>query len=239
VRPLNGGLEIDGVKGKCTFGFNVRRGTEYGFVTNSHCTGTIGAVDGASFYQDSWSVSSHFLGQETVDPSFYDPGGPAKTSSIPGCTIPCRQSDSAYIRYDESISNNDIQFGTIAKTSSRGPTSGSKTISGTLTMTGEASSHLMGQELNKIGRTTGWTYGNITATCVDYNVPSFYGEWICQYDVEAGANLGDSGAPVFSGNESSTTVILYGLLWGGTSTTFTYSPISSVNYELGVDAINP
>ncbi len=50
VRPLKGGLEISFSSGDCTFSFNVRRGTEYGLVTNSHCTAVRGLVDGRVFY---------------------------------------------------------------------------------------------------------------------------------------------------------------------------------------------
>lgn len=240
VRPLKGGLEIDPeFTGECTFGFNARRGSEYGFVTNSHCTKDEGTVHGDEFFQDSDNDSNDLIGEETVDPPFYNPQGPAKTA-IPGCSIPCRQSDSAFIRYDSEITNNDIQFGKIARTSSRGPNSGSTTISGLFTITAEPSSHLLGQELNKIGRTTGWTYGDISATCVDYNAPQHYAEWLCQYNVDAGAGGGDSGSPVFGWDGVSDDVTLYGLLWGGLgSQVFIYSPISSINYELGVDAINP
>ncbi len=160
---------------------------------------------------------------------------------IPTCPKPCRQSDAAYIRYDETISNNDIQFGRIARTNSRSPTSGSTTINGTFLMTGETSSHLGGQELNKIGQRTGWTYGPITRTCVEYNIENETRMYVCQYDVDAGANEGDSGSPVFSWSGSGSNVTLYGVLWGrnNMSLDFIYSPIGSVNYELSTDPINP
>ncbi len=238
VRPLKGGLETTYSSGSCTFGFNVIRGTEYGFVTNSHCTEVQGEVDGRTFFQDKTSKPSHRLGSETVDPPFYIGSGAGKTM-IPHCPMPCRQSDAAYIKYDDNISNNDIQFGRIARTASRSPTNGSTLINGTFLMTGEASSHILGQEVNKIGRTTGWTYGSITHTCVTYIVPSGDKILVCQYRANAGMDDGDSGSPVFSWSGNGSNVTLYGLAWGSLSSNLVYSPISSVNYELGTDPINP
>lgn len=249
VRPMKGGLEIQfedrGKQGWptaiCTFGMIAKRGAYYGLVTNAHCTGTGKegfVLSELNYYQDDEGLSSEYIGFEKVDPAFYDPeGGGAKR--IPQCDVPCRQSDSAFIEFDD-LSNQDIQFGRIAKTNSRHATSGSITLNGTFLITAYTSSHILGTEVDKVGRTTGWTYGDISQTCVDKHLYSNSIVYLCQYEVDGGSGGGDSGSPVFvetgSGN-----VTLYGMLWGKNLDTddWIYSPISSVNYELSTDAINP
>src|SRR5439155_404148 len=90
--------------------------------------------------------------------------------------------------------------------------------------------------VNKVGRTTGWTQGQVTATCVDVIVLGSPNADLCQDQVSAGVGAGDSGSPVFaiaSGND----VQLRGILWGGTldGTSFVYSPIANIERtdELG------
>nr|WP_273000261.1 hypothetical protein [Hydrogenibacillus schlegelii] len=97
---------------------------------------------------------------------------------------------------------------------------------------GKAGSPYAGQILDKIGRTTGWTYGKVTGTCVDVNQAGSDITLLGQDIVAAGSGGGDSGSPVFywhGGNE----VILYGLLWGGSSDLFVFSNMYNIEKELG------
>ena len=94
----------------------------------------------------------------------------------------------------------------------------------------------MGATVNKVGRTTGWTAGQVTATCVDVLVLGSLNADLCQDVVSAGVGAGDSGSAVFaitSGND----VQLRGILWGGNldGTSFVYSPIANIERadELG------
>jgi hypothetical protein len=91
--------------------------------------------------------------------------------------------------------------------------------------------------VNKVGRTTGWTYGPVVATCVD--VSSSVTEFTiwCQHLVQAGTDGGDSGSPVFSWTRGSN-VNLLGVLWAGGSdgqgnSIFAFSPFASIQDELG------
>jgi hypothetical protein len=90
----------------------------------------------------------------------------------------------------------------------------------------------VGQTVNKVGRTTGWTQGLVTNTCVNTGVSGSNIVQLCQTFVSAGVGGGDSGSPVFRGTSS---VTLVGILWGGNSsgTQFVYSPIANIEQELG------
>jgi hypothetical protein len=88
----------------------------------------------------------------------------------------------------------------------------------------------VGQTVNKVGRTTGWTQGRVSNTCVNTGVQGSNIVQLCQTFVAAGVGSGDSGSPVFSGTSS---VTLVGILWGGSGNQFVYSPISNIEQELG------
>jgi len=90
-----------------------------------------------------------------------------------------------------------------------------------------------GTTVNKIGRTTGWTAGSITNTCVNTGVQGSRVVLFCQTFVSAGVGGGDSGSDVFQVTGSS--VKLAGVLWGGNGagTQFVYSPFGNVVSELG------
>ena len=92
---------------------------------------------------------------------------------------------------------------------------------------------MVGDVANKIGRTTGWTQGTVSATCVNTGVSGTNIVQLCQTFVDAGVGAGDSGSDVFglSGGQAT----LLGGLWGGNSagTLFVYSPISNIERELG------
>ena len=60
---------------------------------------------------------------------------------------------------------------------------------------------------------------------------------LCQDHVSGGSDFGDSGAPVFRwgyGNETfGNNVELFGVLWGGNGTSFVFSAMSNIEWELG------
>ena len=60
---------------------------------------------------------------------------------------------------------------------------------------------MQGAEVNKIGRTTGWTYAKIGATCIAVNVSGTNVTQLCQSrttsQVAGAVGPGDSGSPVF------------------------------------------
>lgn len=243
-RPVEGGFQIYNVYGTCTLGFSAYLNGQLGFVTNSHCTGVFGDVDGVTFAQASGDAT---IGYETVDPPFIS-YGVAKTAGPPDDGRLHRKSDSAFIR----STTTDVNAGRIARTESRGYASGSLTRSSAFTITAEATDyHAVGTEVNKVGRTTGWTYGNIIQSCVNIergvNASGKTLVLDCQYVVAAGANHGDSGSPVFALNPpqgtTSNPITLYGVLWGCATSApnvcdtvnrrFLYSPINGIEADLG------
>ena len=96
-----------------------------------------------------------------------------------------------------------------------------------------------GTQVNKIGRTTGWTQGNVVQTCVNTNVSGTNITQLCQTFVQAPNNAvvvgsGDSGSPVFRLTGGSS-VQLVGILWGGSSDgrLFVFSPLKQIRDEIG------
>jgi hypothetical protein len=234
VRPMPGGVQIEADTGVfsykiCTMGFNVIRSGVSGFITNSHCTTTQGGSEGTDFHQpdDPWWTEDNQVGDETADPEYFV-GGACPSGRR------CRFSDSAFVDYSVGRGAN------IARTT--GWNNGSLTINGTntrLTIVGELSAWVDGSELDKIGRTTGWSFGRVNGTCQNINVADTNITLFCQHRVNriAGTHRmsdnGDSGSPVFRWLGS--TVMLSGILWGGPNdgSSFVFSPINQIEQELG------
>jgi len=222
VRPLDGGLQISFVDGGlgylCTLGFNAVRDGVNGFVVNSHCTADQFGLDGTGHYQPSLSPSSNLIGSEIADPPSFRCARGRK----------CRYSDAAY---DQRAVGVQATLGSIARPVSPG----SLEIAGSFSIVGEAAGNaVIGTVLNKVGRTTGWTQGKVTHSCVDTGVSGTNILLLCQDFVAAEVGGGDSGSPVFEITDG-TNVTLNGILWGGASdgSSFVYSPIGNVKGELG------
>jgi len=222
VRPVVAGLQINFGQFVCSIGFNATSGGQASFVTASHCTDRQGGVEGTEYFQPLASTAGSFIGTEVADPSYF--------RNRDGCPRgrKCRFSDAARAAYATGVTN---VLGGIARTT--GPNNGSLTIDGSFTVVGEAEA-IVGQIANKVGRTTGWTQGVVTATCVNTGVSGSNIVQLCQTFVSAGVGGGDSGSDVFR-IESGTNVSLLGVLWGGNGagTQFVYSPMSGVERDLG------
>lgn len=225
-RPVRAGVQIHFGQYVCSVGFNATDGTQKSFVTASHCTNKQGGVESTAYYQPLQSSSGGQIATEVEDPKYVRNG--------PGCPRGrlCRYSDAARAVYLNSANQ---ALGSIAKTS--GANNGSLEITGTLSIGSNDCATLggcipAGQTVNKIGRTTGWTSGNVTNTCVNTGVSGSNIVQLCQSFVSASVAGGDSGSDVFSGTSN---VKLAGILWGGSSsgTQFVYSPFANVTKELG------
>ncbi|TDI87126.1 MAG: DUF11 domain-containing protein [Chloroflexi bacterium] len=223
--PPEGGLQIAFVDGGlaylCTLGFNAVRAGVKGFVVNSHCTTDQFKVDGTNHYQPWLSPSTNLIGNEIADPSSFKCNVKGKK---------CRYSDAAYDQLADKV---QVTLGSIAKPT--GVNDGSLEIAGSFSIVGEAAGETVeGTILNKVGRTTGWTRGPITKSCVDTGVFRTNILLLCQDFVKAGVGGGDSGSPVFQ-ITSDNDVTLYGILWGGASdgSFFVYSPILNIEKDLG------
>jgi hypothetical protein len=221
IRPVQGGLQINFPGFLCTLGFNARRGTQRSFITNSHCTEEQGGNQSTPYWQPSQTSAPTRIATEVHDPGYTQGNGcPAGRR--------CRRSDAARARY---ASGTTSTLGEIAKTT--GPNNGSLTISGRFKITAEGNP-VVGQTANKVGRTTGWSRGRITNTCVNVNVSGTNITQLCQSIVTAAVGGGDSGSPVFLRPSSGNNVRLLGILWGrGGSNLFVFSTISNLEAELG------
>lgn len=221
VRPVVAGLQINFGNFVCSIGFNATSGGQASFVTASHCTDRQGGVEGTQYFQPLASVAGSLIGTEVADPTY--------ARNVAGCPKgkKCRRSDASRAAYASGVG---FTLGGIAQTT--GANNGSLTIAGTFAINGEGG-EVVGNVANKVGRTTGWTSGTITNTCVTTGVSGSNVALICQNFVSAGVGGGDSGSDVFM--QSGGGVRLLGVLWGGNSagTQFVYSPIANVEQELG------
>jgi len=224
VRPVVAGLQINFPGFLCSLGFNAVSGGQNSFVTASHCTTTQGGVEGTQYFQSLSSQPNSFIGTEVADPNYVR--GKGKNSTCPKGRR-CRMSDASRAAYAAGV---PFILGGIAQTS--GPNNGSLTIIGTFTIVGEGG-EIVGDVANKVGRTTGWTQGIITNTCVNTGVSGSNIVQLCQDFVSAGVGAGDSGSDVFL--DTAAGVQLLGVLWGGNGagTQFVYSPIANIEQELG------
>jgi hypothetical protein len=226
-RPVRAGVQINFPGFLCSVGFNATSGTQKSFVTASHCTKTQGGVEGTPYWQPLQSTQPTQIATEVADPVYQ--------KNLAGCpkSKMCRFSDASRAAY---INGANQALGQIARTS--GPNNGSLAITGTFTISANDCATrggclTVGTTVNKVGRTTGWTAGAITNTCVNTGVQGTRIAQLCQTFVSAGVGGGDSGSDVFQ--ITGTTVKLAGVLWGGNSggTQFVFSPFGNVTSELG------
>jgi len=233
VRPVAGGLQINFPGFLCTLGFNVRspnRPNVHGWVTNSHCTSSqfqFNPANPTPYGQPSGTApgSANFIGFEAHD-------APGTTGGACPAGRICRNSDAAGGMYAAGVEND---FGRIYRTTARG----SLTIDAfnpQWTITSEAGTNsVVGTEIHKSGRTTGWTWGSVTASCSNTNVGGTSFTLFCQ-DLVTGPSGsvggGDSGSGTFRRLGGGSDVELTGILWGGSgSTLFVHSPMERVRMD--------
>jgi hypothetical protein len=238
---VEGGVLIEAqgpsVYGDCTLGFNARYKGVPVFVVNAHCTGKIGQVERTRFGQP---ILESFLGYETDDPPFslnafanpylHDEGVYVSCST----QVNCRRADVALVSVEPGV---NVSLGHIArpKRAIEGLyANGTKEIDTRypqLVITGEDGQPDMNEELDKVGKSTGWTYGKVSRICV--NLRTIQNVVLrCQHFVKAGAQTGDSGSPVFKWKTGG--VLLHGILWGGRDGGFWYSSLDMIRLDLGL-----
>ncbi|MGH7470310.1 MAG: hypothetical protein ACRENP_20395, partial [Longimicrobiales bacterium] len=94
---------------------------------------------------------------------------------------------------------------------------------------------ISGEILHKIGRTSGWTYGNVEKPCEDGHIPFWPDDkTLCSDRVDFNVEGGDSGAPAFK-VKANGTVELRGIVWGHhpVYSDGYLSPMWAVRQELG------
>ena len=229
-RPTVAGIQVHFTQYVCTLGFNVDHAGGRSFIINSHCTATQGGTEGTTYAQPTRTIDPTVIATEVDDPVYVKNG--------PGCPRgkKCRHSDASRALYSAGVASNR---GEVALTT--GANNGSLTVAGLVTITGQdntTKNFAVGTVVNKVGRTTGWTRGQVTRSCVNTSVSGSTVYLLCQTFVSdpGGATVvggGDSGSGVWTGSTNSATAV--GLLWGGSSDnkTFVFSPLASVQQELG------
>jgi hypothetical protein len=218
-RPVIGGIQIQRNVNpmNCTLGFNALRLGNGGFVTNSHCTNVQGGVENTMFYQDDLSALANRAGLEFVDPCYFPATGcPAPFFS--GCPAGrlCRYSDSAF-----ALALTGYTRGEIARPVFNTINWNQRDI---FNIIEKGNLAVVGTTVQKVGRTTGWTQGNVTRTCVSVNQANSNFTMLCQNQANYVSAGGDSGSPVFGIRQQGQiwTVALLGIHWGGGAY---YSPI--------------
>ncbi len=211
---------------QCSFGFNAVRGNTWGFVTAAHCSDREGAWDGEAFYQPLLS-STYRIGTEAFDPSFNT------GASICPSYAACRWADALWAEWTKA----DWGFGRIARTQEPGLESATVVINAGQPywmIAGETPFAYVNEVLNKVGRTTGWTRGVVTETCVNKPAGGVNQVYLCQDVFSGGTSEGDSGGPVFGlyGNDSH--VNLYGIVSAGSRTHTVFSSINNIELDLGL-----
>jgi len=243
--PLAGGLQlvmphpVPGFVRLCTLGFNILREgrgrSENFFLTNSHCTESRGEVTGTPFYQQPIALPTerYLIGIEVEDPPFFD------CPMFPG--LICRYSDAAIVRYETR--RTPTKFGSIYRTAffGTGNSAGSLVVEQDdpkfFFIQDEEPFPMMGEMLDKVGRTTGWTRGPVINTCIN-TTPGLPIVMLCQDRVQANVAGGDSGSPVFQQSGDSKDATLYGILWGGSQLptgemTYVFSALENIRADFG------
>ena len=215
----------------CSIGFNAQQPTssDMYLVTASHCTGTQGGLQHTQLFQPT-PLPDNLIALEHLDPDLF----------VDGCYPHrrCRFSDAALARYLPGVG---ATVGSIATTTLRGLTAGPLAIDDlkpSFTITNSQPFSIMGQTLDKVGRSTGWTVGTVAITCADFFVSDTDVTLLCQDAMLSGVAGGDSGGPVFESQAAFTRdVTLYGLMWGSATTSFgplvVFSPLENIQFELG------
>jgi hypothetical protein len=242
VRPIVGGLQINffvtppGLHPGsflCTLGFNAQRFGINSFITNSHCTNVEGGEETPTDYYQNLRAggAANFIGVEVDDPHW--------TSQLNlDCPPPfqCRYSDAARVQYATGVASS---LGRIARVDEITTSLEDQvhTIAGAFSIRAERADPIQGEVANKVGRTTGWTRGPTTGTCIDVLALGTNHIRLCQAIVSALVDGGDSGSSVFFRRGGGSNVTLLGILWGGSvdeeNPEFVYSPLSGIERELG------
>lgn len=229
IRPVPGGMQIEYGNGNyCTLGPNMVRepvgyDPEPGYLVASHCSdypfqSYLGPPDPITHYYQPTNNGdkSHHIGNKGIDPPLFncveDPDG-------------CRNSDAAQGLYPNYASG---ELGYIARPASRNDDTYTLDSSDPrFEITGIMQWSIHGETLEKVGRTTGWSGGEVIDGCITIETSDGY-TIRCAMIVDARAGSGDSGAPVFR-ILSGTDVQLRGTLLAAIGETC----------ELGVDPEDP
>jgi hypothetical protein len=246
--PLVGGLQINflntggvvSVSLLCTLGFNAVIDGESSFITNSHCSNVEGGSETPTeYYQPLQDPDRDRIAnpENLIATEAHDPHWSISLDCFGSPALQCRYSDAARAEYHAGI---ESSLGRIARTT-RPSTSLDDVvldIDGEFRIKAEQTRGVVGEIANKVGRTTGWTLGTTTETCVDVLALGTTHIRLCQEIVAGVVAGGDSGSNVFRRKGGGSNVVLLGVLWGGSvdeeNPEFVYSPMFGIERELGL-----
>jgi hypothetical protein len=238
VRPVAGGLQINFPGFLCTLGLNVRSPAApgvHGFLTNSHCTNAQwdGAAGNTPYWQPTGSIPGpsdpNWIGTEVHDAPFFT------NLQNPFCPLGrrCRYSDAAGARYGEGIPN---AFARIYRTTGFNELAIDQANPFHNIVAEHPTNTAVGDSVYKVGRTTGFTRGVVTSSCVSFNIgPTDH--YLCHDWVTGPANSvggGDSGSSTWTPAPlgQMANVRVNGLLCCGAGTTiFIHSPMSGIRMD--------
>lgn len=216
--PTGGGLQIQNAnEALCSLGFNVTKadGTT-GFLTASHCTnGPIGDGWILDPIHQSLNSGGNFLGDVQTNPPW--------NSTLPGCEgmYRCTGADAEFVAYTTSSSSAKR----VAYTAYRGENSngGSISITGWWNNVAPPIVRGVGESVDKMGRTTGWTRGNVASTCDHFQTVINGQTYMVQCAIKvtnARGGKGDSGSPIFvppADGQMGQSLYPIGIMFGGTN----------------------
>jgi hypothetical protein len=217
IRPLEGGLLIGTPVADCTIGFPMIFAGRRAFMTASHCTTNFwNGPDGTPVYQPTM-VPGNFVGREMFDPpSFPCWGSPD-----------CRYSDASVI---ETAPGVPITLGWIARTTGWGSIN-IDPVQPHFFIVNKQMSTAVGDPVHQMGAQSGWTWGQVTNTCVDIAVgPRIV---LCQNVANYPSLPMDSGAPVFQPDLPSSHVRLAGLHWAEINGRSVFTPLRILEIDMG------
>lgn len=224
VRPVRAGFQIyqPDRDWNCTLGFNASIGGQPRFLTASHCSITRNSLDFGVMRQA--SAADEIIGSEVADRVRW-------TSCLHDPRPSCRWSDVSIFAYSSEIAS---EFGYLTRTTFvANGAPGSLTVDDanprfTIIAKLTDSQQPVGTWIHKVGRTSGWTKGQVTRTCV------YVGDgYNCQWVTRTWSQLGDSGSPMFT-EPAVSDIGMAGVLWGGPAgdwTTTYYSTSDSINKD--------
>jgi len=234
----------------CTLGFPVKsaiiassRGDSIFMVTASHCSSKTFEFDGQLYYQpdyDFWGFDpEYYFGNEVYDPHYFI-----------CCVAHYKTRYSDALMADIRGSGRTLMLARILKTTgySTGRTSGTP---GSITVNqsdpyfyivSQQQSVPVGYTVDKMGRTTGWTRGQVNSTCVDRWQDDLGEKRLCNTLAYYWSGGGDSGGPVFlelGGNNVAAVGIHWGAFGsnGGRDGSATFSPLSGIERSDNLGAL--
>jgi hypothetical protein len=185
--------------GICTIGFNVTNASgEKGFLTAAHCMPPSqkgSGSTGGNIFQNTTVNNAVRIGYVAMNV----PWTPAV--SCPNTSYRCTSADVMFVKYDNT-SNWLTELVHVAGSPATNSAGGSiSSVSGWYNNIQIGASAGVGTTVDKIGRTTGWTTGVVSGTCVDIlsdssQTSAHYLNCMTQVS-NAGVGQGDSGAGVF------------------------------------------